>query len=306
MSPLISPSRIVQFTHPRRAFHLCQNSAIQTKPYQMIDNAFAFRIILSLVTRGTPRSSAVAPMILSMGSSGYGAGNSAAMRVTAAVIGRMTKRVSTSTRNASREVFSAIRDSWRGTPTQTGICRKYPPHCSLGQLGSHRSPPRRANPDSQQARSLHRCRRRSPEAFPQLRRDRSSLDIAADSQPPRIKTEQAILSLFDRDHLGNRFSVFRDNEFCLSGLHFIHNCQALSFKLSRSNCFQGCHLTLVIIPWSHFSRVRPGGCSSTFRTVELNECIALYATAENKAGDNWLPHGPCHPSGRSAKAYFSG
>ena len=40
------------------------------RPYQMTDSAFAFRIILSLVTRGTPRSTAVAPIILSMGSRG--------------------------------------------------------------------------------------------------------------------------------------------------------------------------------------------------------------------------------------------
>jgi hypothetical protein len=38
--------------------------------------------------------------------------------------------------------------------------------------------------------------------------------------------------------LGNRLSVFRDNEFCLSGLHFIHDCQALGFELSRRDCFQ--------------------------------------------------------------------
>ena len=48
-----------------------------------------------------------------------------------------------------------------------------------------------------------------------LRRDRRRLDIAGDSQLSRIKTEQAILNFFDRDHLGNRLSVFRDNEFCL-------------------------------------------------------------------------------------------
>src|ERR1700721_2663094 len=44
-----------------------------------------------------------------MGSRGYGEGNSTAMRVTAAVIGRIRKRVSTSTRNDSREVLSRIR-----------------------------------------------------------------------------------------------------------------------------------------------------------------------------------------------------
>ena len=71
-----------------------------------------------------------------------------------------------------------------------------------------------------------------------LRRDRRSLDIAGNSQLSRIKTEQAILNLFDRDHLSNRLSVFRDNKFCLSRLHFIHNCQALSFELSRRDCFQ--------------------------------------------------------------------
>jgi len=43
---------------------------IRTRPYQMTGNAFAFRIILSLVTKGTPRSSAVAPIILSIGSRG--------------------------------------------------------------------------------------------------------------------------------------------------------------------------------------------------------------------------------------------
>ena len=86
-------------------------------------------------------------------------------------------------------------------------------------------------------------------------RDRRSLDIAGDSQLSRIKTEQAILNLFDRDHLGNRLSVFRDNEFCLSGLHFIHNCQTLRFELSRRDCFQEWHLTMVIIPWSHSSKV---------------------------------------------------
>jgi hypothetical protein len=37
-----------------------------------------------------------------------------------------------------------------------------------------------------------------------LRRYRRSLDIAGDRQLSRIKTEQAILNLFDRDHLGNR------------------------------------------------------------------------------------------------------
>jgi hypothetical protein len=52
-----------------------------------------------------------------------------------------------------------------------------------------------------------------------LRRDRRSLDIAGNIQLSRIKTEQTILNLFDRDYLGNRLSVFRDNEFCLSGLH---------------------------------------------------------------------------------------
>jgi hypothetical protein len=82
-------------------------------------------------------------------------------------------------------------------------------------------------------------------------RDRRSLDIAGDSQLSRIKTEQAILNLFDRDHLGNRLSVFRDNEFCLSGLHFIHNCQTLGFELSCRDCFQEYHLTMVIVPWSH-------------------------------------------------------
>jgi hypothetical protein len=86
-------------------------------------------------------------------------------------------------------------------------------------------------------------------------RDRRSLDIAGDSQLSRIKTEQAILNLFDRDHLGNRLSVFRDNEFCLSGLHFIHNCQTLRFELSRRDCFQEWHLTMVIIPWSNSFKV---------------------------------------------------
>ena len=83
-----------------------------------------------------------------------------------------------------------------------------------------------------------------------LRRDRRRLDIAGNSQLSRIKTEQAILNFFDWDQLGNRLSVFRDNEFCLPCLHFIHNCQALSFECSRRDRFQE-HLTMVIIPWSH-------------------------------------------------------
>src|SRR5271168_4289486 len=105
------PHELVPLTwqNKRQVFSLLFEASIRTRPYQMTDNAFAFRIILSLVTRGTPRSSAVAPIILSMGSRGYGEGNSTAMRVTAAVIGRIRKRVSTSTRNASREVFSTIR-----------------------------------------------------------------------------------------------------------------------------------------------------------------------------------------------------
>jgi hypothetical protein len=81
-------------------------------------------------------------------------------------------------------------------------------------------------------------------------RDRRSFDIAGDSQLSLIKTEQAILNLFDRDHLGNGLSVFRDNEFCLSGLHFIHNRQTLGFELSRRDCFQEWYLTMVILPWS--------------------------------------------------------
>ncbi len=71
-----------------------------------------------------------------------------------------------------------------------------------------------------------------------LRRDRRGLDIAGDSQLSRIKTEQAILNFFDWDQLGNGLSVFCDNEFCLPGLHFIHNCQALSFERSRRDRFQ--------------------------------------------------------------------
>jgi hypothetical protein len=84
-----------------------------------------------------------------------------------------------------------------------------------------------------------------------LRRDRRRLDIAADSQLSRIKTEQAILNFFDWDQLGNGLSVFRDNELCLPGLHFIHNCQALGFERSRRDRFQEWHLTMVMIPWSH-------------------------------------------------------
>ena len=89
-----------------------------------------------------------------------------------------------------------------------------------------------------------------------LRRNRRRLDIAGDSQLSRIKTEQAILNFFDWHDLGNGFSVFRDNEFCLPGLHFIHNCQALRFELSRSDRFQESHLTMVIVPWSHLFKVR--------------------------------------------------
>ena len=85
-----------------------------------------------------------------------------------------------------------------------------------------------------------------------LRRDRRRLDIAGDSQLSRIKTEQAILNFFDWDQLGNRLSVLRDNELCLPCLHFIHNCQALSFERSRRDRFQESHLTMVIIPWSYF------------------------------------------------------
>src|SRR5271168_2686498 len=102
-------------------------------------------------------------------------------------------------------------DSWRAAPTQTVRWRKYPPRRSLEQFESHGSPRPRANWDPKQARSLHTYRRQSLEAFPMLRRDRRSLDIAGNSQFSRIKTEQAILNLFDRDHLGNRLSVFRDN-----------------------------------------------------------------------------------------------
>ena len=80
-----------------------------------------------------------------------------------------------------------------------------------------------------------------------LRRDRRSLDIAGDSQLSPIKTEQAILNFFDRDHLSNRLSVFRDNEFCLPSLHFIHNRQALSFELPRRDCFQNS-----TSPWSSY------------------------------------------------------
>ena len=80
-----------------------------------------------------------------------------------------------------------------------------------------------------------------------LRRYRRSLDIAGDSKLSCIKTEQAILNFFDRDHLGNRLSVFRDNEFRLSGLHFIHDCQTLSFELSRRDCFKNSAL-----PWSSY------------------------------------------------------
>ena len=85
-----------------------------------------------------------------------------------------------------------------------------------------------------------------------LRWDRGGLDIAGDSQLSRIKTEQAILNFFDRDQLGNRLSVFRDNEFRLPGLHFIHNCQALGFERSRRDRFQEWRLTMVILPWSYF------------------------------------------------------
>jgi hypothetical protein len=71
-----------------------------------------------------------------------------------------------------------------------------------------------------------------------LSRDRRRLDITGDSQLSRIKTEQAVLNFLDWDQLGNRLSVLRDNEFCLPGLHFIHNCQALSFERSRRDRFQ--------------------------------------------------------------------
>ena len=70
------------------------------------------------------------------------------------------------------------------------------------------------------------------------RRDQKRFDIAGDSQLSRIKTEQAILNFFDWDQLGNRLSVFRDNEFCLPGLT-LHNCQALGFERSRRDRFQG-------------------------------------------------------------------
>jgi hypothetical protein len=79
-----------------------------------------------------------------------------------------------------------------------------------------------------------------------LRRDRRRLDIPGDSQLSRIKTEQAVFNLFNWDQLGNRVSVFRDNEFCLLGLHFIHKCQALSFELSRRDRFHKRYLTMVI------------------------------------------------------------
>ena len=95
-----------------------------------------------------------------------------------------------------------------------------------------------------------------------LRRDRRRLDIAGDRQLSRIKTEQAILNFFDWDQLGNRLSVFRDNEFCLPGLHFIHNCQALSFERSRRDRFQEWHLTMVIIPWSQLSGAESTGLST--------------------------------------------
>ena len=178
----------------------------RTRPYQMTDNAFAFRIILSLVTKGTPRSSAVAPIILSMGSRGYGEGNSTAMRVTAAVIGRITKRVSLHLNQKMPQGKSLARfaDSWRATPTQTARCRKHLPRRSLEQFESHPSPPPRANWDPKQARSRHTYRQRSLEAFPMLRRDRGGLDIAGDSQLSRIKTEQAILNFFDRDQSGQQ------------------------------------------------------------------------------------------------------
>jgi hypothetical protein len=71
-----------------------------------------------------------------------------------------------------------------------------------------------------------------------LGRDRRRLDIAGDRQLSRIKTEQAILNFFDWDQLGNRLSILRDNELCLPGLHFIHDCQALSFERARRDRFQ--------------------------------------------------------------------
>jgi len=85
-----------------------------------------------------------------------------------------------------------------------------------------------------------------------LGRNRRSLDIAGDRQLSLIKAEQAILNFVHRDHLGDRLSVFRDNEFRFPGLYFVHNCQALRFERSRRDRFQESHLTMVIIPWSYF------------------------------------------------------
>ena len=70
-TPRLVPINALAFTDFQRGtFHPDEKSAIGTRPYQMTENAFAFRIILSLVTRGTPRSNAVAPIILSIGSRG--------------------------------------------------------------------------------------------------------------------------------------------------------------------------------------------------------------------------------------------
>ena len=71
-----------------------------------------------------------------------------------------------------------------------------------------------------------------------LRQDRRGFDIAGDRQLSLIKTEQAILNFFDWNQLGNRLSVFCDNDCCLPGLHLIHNCQAFSFERSRGDLLQ--------------------------------------------------------------------